>query len=73
MESERNFDNALGFVYTPDIDGLQIELNITESKTVDQIGWAIFGGLRAEEFQPSNIDLTVASTPFLTQQVLRLF
>ncbi|WIO74569.1 TonB-dependent receptor plug domain-containing protein [Porticoccaceae bacterium LTM1] len=39
LESERNYGSVLGFIFRPTfVDGLNIQVNLTESATYDQIG-----------------------------------
>lgn len=57
LKSERNYGSALGFIFRPTfIDGLDIQLNITESATYDQIGSpGIHRKLTYEALLPENL------------------
>ncbi|WIO75324.1 TonB-dependent receptor plug domain-containing protein [Porticoccaceae bacterium LTM1] len=63
LKPERNYGTALGFIFKPTfLDGLNIQLNLTESNTHDQFGSPNMGSLTLDAMSPEN----VANNPLLT-------
>ena len=56
LRPERNYGTALSFIYRPSFaEGLDIQVNLTQSDTVDQIGNPFAGRLTFDALLPENV------------------